>query len=95
MQIDSHTERYIIDRIEEGLAHLESGDGPELLIPASWLPAGAAEGDVLTVSSETTADSPTLTLTFRLDSLATIKRLEQARALRSSLKRGPEGDFEL
>ena len=95
MQIDSHTERYIIDRIEEGLAHLEAEGGPWLLIPSSWLPPGAVDGHVVTVKREAAEDDPILMLTVTLDSQATIKRLEQARELRSSLKRGPEGDIEL
>jgi len=39
--------RYIIDRIEEGLAVCEHGDGSFAHIPVEALPEGAREGSVL------------------------------------------------
>lgn len=93
MNMESDAVRYIVDRIEGDLAHLEAADGPELIIPLEWLPAGTDEGHVINTSSE--ADGDTLTIMFTLDPAATEDRYERARELRAGLIRGPEGDIEL
>jgi hypothetical protein len=86
--------RYVIDRFEDGgWAVLEREDGTSLDVPSEWLPEGAIEGHILTLSLEATAESSRLT--FTIDSDATAQRLDELRKLRERLPKGPDGDFEL
>ena len=57
-------QRLVIDRVADGWATLEVEAGATLTVPASWLPAKAAEGDVLVAAVETNAGSSTLTFTI-------------------------------
>lgn len=85
-----------IDRIENGWAVLEHSEGT-FNVPLHWLPEAAGEGDVLRVETEVELDPhPEQSgVFFYINEGETQKRLEQARELRGSLPRGPEGDLEL
>lgn len=84
---------YVLDRISSGVAHLESLDGTEFTLPATWLPSGAREGAALAVVVSTAGEDATIQITH--DANATKLRAEGATALRESLKRGPAGDLDL
>ena len=88
-------ERYTIDRIEEqAWAVLEAEPGQTFAIPLSWLPARAAEGDVVAVWRK--AEEPEmLLLTLKIDPAARAQRLKQAQAQHARLPRGPQGDLAL
>lgn len=87
--------RYTLDRVENGdWAVLEDEQAVTFRVPRAWLPAGAREGDVLTMSTEA-AESGTAVLRFVLDAAARAEQLEQARQLREKLPRGPKGDLSL
>ncbi len=83
----------ILDRIEAGLAHLETADGRTIVLPGEWLPPGTREGDVLTASSQD-MDAQTRVILER-DLTATHRRREELKELREGLTRGPEGDLDL
>lgn len=85
-----------IDRFEDnGWAVLEREDGEIFNIPADWLPADAAEGDVLRVESRIWRKRPQSGVYFYLDAEAKARRLEEAKNLRASIPKGPKGDIEL
>ncbi len=87
--------RYTIDRFEGGdWAVLEDDQARTFRIPRHWLPPGAREGDVLTVSTDA-AESGACVLRFELDPAGREERLDQARRLREQLPRGPKGDVSL
>ena len=60
---------YIIDRIEDGIATLETGEGEILHLPKKALPKGAREGHVLQKDGEV----------FTIDHEATNQRRQQLR----------------
>lgn len=84
--------RYVLDRIEDGeWAVLDpDGDGARLHLPRSWLPGGAAEGDVIV--AEAAGDGH---VRFVVDAARTAERLARARERREGLPRGPRGDLSL
>lgn len=85
--------RLLIDRFEDGeLAVLETPDGESLLVPRSQLPWYASEGDVVYSLPE---DQWQGLVRYAIDEDETLKRLEQAQALRASLPQVDEGDLEL
>jgi hypothetical protein len=87
--------RYTLDRFENGeWAVLEDKDATTFQVPRAWLPDGLREGDVLSVSTETTEPGAAL-LRFVLDVAARAEQLEQTRKLRERLPRGPKGDLSL
>ena len=57
-------QRLVIDKIGGDWATLELQAGVTLDVPAAWLPAEAAEGQVLLVSAERNDTSSTLTFTI-------------------------------
>lgn len=73
--------RFTVDTISSQVARLEAPDGSLSNVPAAWLPAEAAEGDVLAVS---VIPGDAATVTFRLDPSATAAR---RRSVRSKLDR--------
>lgn len=83
---------WIVDRIEDDLAVLEGPDAT-LELPASWLPAGAGEGDVLRV--EVGRDGASSRVDLRLDPDARAAREAELRDLRESIPEGPAGDLSL
>lgn len=98
MSEPDHSSHWAIDRFEGGgWAVLEGRDGETFRVPASWLPAGAAEGDVLRLAAGHPGAGPgaASTVTLSLDEEETQRRREEADEIRRSLPRGPEGDFEL
>lgn len=101
---------WILDRIEDGkTAVLVSTSGEERTVPRTSLPSEAREGDALRESgggTEEKGDAATGTagsesvdrptdLRFRVDHDATERLRNEARDLRSSLRRGPSGPISL
>lgn len=82
----------IVDRIEGSIAVVELEDGT-VDLPTAWLPAGAAEGSVLSLEVERHVDTSRVTIT--LDSAATADRTDAMRRLRDSIEEGPSGDITL
>lgn len=81
----------ILERLEGGVAVLETSAGHVLNVPAELLAKGVREGDVLRLIVD---DSGEL-LGLEPDFLETRKRREAAARHRASLPTAPEGDFEL
>lgn len=87
-----------IDSIEEGMARIEEDGGRMLTVPASLLPAGAKEGQLLRV---TFSGAPgTLPTSITIDHAATVAALKKsaattAQAMKDSAKRDPGGDVAL
>jgi hypothetical protein len=85
--------RLVIDRFEDNeLAVLETPEGESLNILRSQLPWYASEGDVVYPLPE---DQWQGLVRFAIDEDETLKRLEEAQALRASLPQVDEGDLEL
>jgi hypothetical protein len=89
--------RYVIDRFEDqGWAVLEDPAGHSFPVPRDWLPAAAAEGDVLQVTASRGESSQSAaSVRFELDPDERAKRMENIAAIRERLKKGPSGDLEL
>jgi hypothetical protein len=89
--------RYVVDRFEDrGWVVLEDPEGASFPVPRGWLPAAAAEGDVLVVrASGEGADGTGSSVRFELDPEERAKRMENIAAIRDRLKQGPSGDLEL
>ncbi|CAN5811384.1 hypothetical protein BH23GEM8_BH23GEM8_18570 [soil metagenome] len=86
--------RYVIDRFEDqGWAVLEDPTGHSFPVPGDWLPAAAAEGDVLLITAS--REDSEASIRFELDPEEQAKRLENIAAIRDRLKKGPSGDLEL
>lgn len=83
----------VLDRIEENEATLENEAGEQIIIPATWLPAGTKPGDILDVTDA--RDDNRSAVTFERNEAATEARKQEMRELRASLKKGPEGDIKL
>jgi len=75
---------WTVDSIEEGTAAVQDEGGTLLHVPASLLPKGTSEGDVLAVERKETRG--TVTLRLRIDRAATEKALEASRRQLSRLK---------
>lgn len=87
------TQTLVVDRIEDGdRAVLESSESsePAIVLPVHWLPEGVSEGDVLIVET-----GPEGSVRFVLDEATRRARLEEMKARRARLRRGPEGDLSL
>lgn len=93
----SHT--WVVDGIEEGVARVEEDGGRILTVPAHLLPANAREGQVFSVTRDTSVPGhPTLVVT--LDEAATAAALARsaattAAASKASRKHDPGGDVAL
>lgn len=61
--------RWVVDSVEEGIAAVHQDDGRLVHVPAWVLPAGAREGDVLSV--EHSAADGTSSLRIAIDRAAT------------------------
>lgn len=86
---------WTIDSIEEGIAAVLEGDGAPLHLPASLLPEGTREGDVLAVE-RTVARNGAVTLRLRIDREAGAAALEASRAQVARMKsRDTGGDVQL
>ena len=70
--------RFAIDRIEDGWATLELQAGVTFSFPAAWLPAEAAEGQVLLVATRT--NDRASTLTFSIDEADTEQTRDRVRS---------------
>jgi|GEM_PF-3463228 len=85
---------YVIEALEHpALARLEAPTGALIEIPRAWLPAGAREGDLLSVSVGSDADATTLRL--EVDEEATEARRRGLQQRRDRLPTAPAGDLEL
>lgn len=84
---------WIVDRIEDGVAVIETEDGAQWQLPPGWLPADAREGSVLVVDVRVGRDQVEVSL--RLDARAQAAREAKLRALRDSIPEGPSGDITL
>lgn len=83
----------IIDSVTDDVARLELPDGSLIEIPASWLPTGAKEADLLTVA--TTRGEASASTELTVDADATAARLKELTELRERVPRAPAGDLEL
>lgn len=85
---------YVVDALEHpDLATLEGPDGRSLIVPRSWLPEDAREGDVLTTLA--TYENADATVRFEIDTAATEERRRTLQQRRDDLPRAPSGDLEL
>jgi hypothetical protein len=83
----SEPQHWVIDAIEENAASIELPNGKMIQLPASLLPRGAKQGQILRV-------------TFDVDAAATKQALERSAAQvkkgsEASKKRDPGGDIAL
>jgi hypothetical protein len=97
MAKQSHVWR--VDGIEEGVARIEEDGERMITLPSRLLPAGAREGQVLSVV-RTAAGKGSVTLTIEVDDAATAAALDQSRAQTSAIlarsrKRDPGGNVSL
>ena len=83
----SESQRWVIDAIEEGTASVEVPGGTMVQLPASILPKGAKQGQVVRVSLEI---DETATREALARSAAQVKKGSEA-----SRKRDPGGDITL
>jgi hypothetical protein len=87
-------DQFVIDRFEdEGWVVLETFDGSALLLPRSWVPEAAKEGDVLRVVID--GDGLHRSVAFEVDVAETLDRRRWAEGLRDLLEKGPRGDIDL
>ena len=89
-----------IDSIEEGMARIEEDGGRMLTIPATLLPAGAKEGQLLRVTFAPGAPGDALPTSIAIDHPATAAALKKsaattAQAMKNSARRDPGGDVTL
>lgn len=89
-----HPGRYVIEALEHPeLATLEAPGGDAVVVPRSWLPARAREGDVLTtLATHASADEG---VRFEIDAAATEERRRALQERRDGLPSAPSGDLEL
>lgn len=83
----SESQRWVIDAIEEHVASIELPDGKMIQLPASVLPKGAKQGQIICVTFEVDAAA---TKSARERSAAQVKRGSE-----DSRKRDPGGDIGL
>ena len=84
----------IVESLEHPtIATLEDGDGTRLVVPRSWLPRDAADGDVLRAIVEDEVEGRTIHLRIDVEATATRRREMQERHER--LPRAPGGDLDL
>ena len=89
-------QRFVIDRFEDGeWAVLETSERRTIVIPRSWVPHTAREGDGLVVSEGVDSPEGVRTLRVEIDVAARDIHLEKARRLKEGLPEGPKGDFTL
>jgi hypothetical protein len=85
--------RYTIDRTQGSITVLEDDKGETTQVPASWLPSGAREGDVLAVTAE--REDQASVVRIAADPGARQERQAEVERTRDSLPRGPKGDVSL
>lgn len=84
---------HVVDALEHrDLARLEGPTGETVVVPRSWLPEGAREGDVLTPLA---AHEDTTGVRFDIDAAATEARRDALQERRDGLPKAPSGDLEL
>ncbi|HEX8455174.1 MAG TPA: DUF3006 domain-containing protein [Longimicrobium sp.] len=83
------THTWTVDSIEEGIAAVQQDDGPLLHVPASLLPDGTREGDVVTIEREPSPGS--ITLRLRIDRAATEQSLAASRDQLARLRQRDDG----
>ncbi|HEX8671122.1 MAG TPA: DUF3006 domain-containing protein [Longimicrobium sp.] len=83
------THTWTVDSIEEGIAAVHEDDGRLLHVPASLLPDGTREGDVMTIEREPSTDS--ITLRLRIDRAATERSLAASRDQLARLRQRDQG----
>ncbi len=83
------TRTWTVDSIEEGIAALQDDEGRMTHLPASLLPGGTREGDVIAV--ERRESRGTVTLRLRIDPAATRAALESSRQQLARLEGGDAG----
>jgi hypothetical protein len=85
---------FVIDRFEDAAwVVLEGTSGADWVIPRSWVPVDANEGDVLRVVAM--GEVGERHVVFIVDVEATQARRNHALRLREFLEPGPEGDLSL
>lgn len=88
------THRWAIDRMEEGTAAVEQDGDQVFEIPRWLIPPTAREGDILAATVETRAGGE-LSVTVRLDRLATDVARAPKRPKGARSPRDPGGDIAL
>jgi hypothetical protein len=88
--------QYTVDRFEDAAwVILEDDDSRTFRIPTSWAPAGAKEGDVLSLVVDRSRSASGAVLNIAIDQEATDRRRREVDELRRNLPRAPKGDFSL
>ena len=87
--------RYVVDALQDpGLATLEALDGGgSIVVPRSWLPSDAREGDVVATLAAQPRDADAVR--FEVDAAATEERRRTLQKRRDRLPGAPSGDLEL
>lgn len=86
--------RYVIDRFAGGAVVVEDDHATSFRVPKEWVPSGAREGDVLSVTSTETGVEDRQVV-VRVDEQATADRRLESRHRRDTLPKAPDGDFSL
>lgn len=87
--------RWVVDSVEEGIAAVHQEGAGLVRVPAWMLPAGAREGDVLSVEHAADADGAS-SLRISIDRGATEDALRRSRAqVDQAIARDPGGDIVL
>ncbi|MDQ6737390.1 MAG: DUF3006 domain-containing protein [Gemmatimonadota bacterium] len=89
----STSEIWVIDQITSGVASVERDGGTTTTIPATMLPRGAAEGDVLRVIIS--PDDGRNNITISLDPVEKARRLERSAAQVANGGKGGKGNIVL
>jgi len=87
---------YTVDRFENAArVVLEDDTGHTFIIPKSWMPEGAKEGDLLSVVIDRSRSPSVAVLNIEIDREATDRRRREVDQLRQRLPRAPKGDVSL
>ena len=89
----SNSEVWVIDQITSGVASVERDGGSTTTVPATILPRGAAEGDVLRVTISPGNGSNNITIS--LDPAEKARRLERSAAQVAKGGKGGKGNIVL
>lgn len=93
--MDGDTRQWVVDSIEDGIAAVNDDGGRIFHVPASILPSGARDGDVLAVT-RTAAGDGACTLRIAIDRAATNQALHTSREqVERRLPHDPGGDIVL
>ena len=91
--MDGDTRQWVVDSIEDGIAAVNDDGGRILHVPASILPSGAREGDVLALTRTPDGDGA-CTLRIAVDRAATDQALRVSREqVERRLPHDPGGDI--